>query len=66
MSESLVHKAAPVSEDDLHCDVCGQVVRKVPGGQGPTWIHADSGAVAAPSPRSGVSAIIVNEQASDV
>lgn len=46
-----IHKAAPAS-DNTHCAVCGQHVRRVPGGHGPAWIHADSGAVAAPNPPS--------------
>jgi len=45
-----VHKAEPRSEDDLHCKICGQHVKRVPGGQGTTWVHRDSGAVAAPTP----------------
>lgn len=45
-----IHKATP-DKDEQHCAVCGQRVKKVPGGQGPTWIHTDTGAVAAPSPR---------------
>jgi hypothetical protein len=44
-----IHKAAP-ADDELHCEVCGQRIKRVPGGQGPTWIHADTGAVAAPNP----------------
>lgn len=42
-----VHKARP-DADETHCVVCSQRVKRVPGGQGPTWIHTDSGAVAAP------------------
>lgn len=44
-----VHKAEP-GRDLLHCGTCGQRIRQVPGGQGSTWVHADSGAVAAPNP----------------
>lgn len=44
-----VHKAAPGARP-YHCGTCGQVIKQVPGGQGTTWVHADSGAVAAPSP----------------
>lgn len=44
-----VHKAAPGNEAG-YCAACGQHIKKVPGGQGPTWVHADSGAVAAPNP----------------
>lgn len=47
--EDRVHKAAP-GADEFHCEVCGQRIKRVPGGQGPTWIHADSGTVAAPNP----------------
>ena len=44
-----IHKAAP--EDAYHaveqpCNVCGLMVKRVYGGQGLTWIHVDSGAVA--------------------
>jgi hypothetical protein len=45
---SVVHKAQPLTGD--RCVVCGQRVRQVPGGHGATWVHADSGAVAAPNP----------------
>lgn len=44
-----VHKAEP-GRDLLHCGICGQWIRKVPGGSGPAWVHSDSGAVAAPNP----------------
>lgn len=44
-----VHKAAP-GPRDYHCGVCGQVIKSVPGGSGPVWVHVDSGAVAAPNP----------------
>ena len=44
-----MHKATPVSPLDNKyrptCDGCGQYLRRVPGGQGITWVHADSGAV---------------------
>lgn len=43
----VVHKARPDSNRE-HCVVCRQRVHRVPGGQGPTWVHTDSGAVAAP------------------
>jgi hypothetical protein len=45
-----VHKASDDEGRPGHCAVCGQAVRRVPGGHGPTWVHADSGAVAAPNP----------------
>jgi hypothetical protein len=43
-----VHKATP--QDDTMgvstCRHCGQQVKRVPGGLGPTWVHAESGTVA--------------------
>lgn len=58
-----VHKAEPIG-DELHgistCLHCEVMIHLVPGGQGPTWVHADTGAVAAggsgPSPVVGVNA----------
>jgi hypothetical protein len=47
--QARVHKATP-REDNEHCATCGARIKAVPGGQGTTWVHADSGAVAAPSP----------------
>lgn len=32
------------------CEVCYQPIKRVPGGQGPCWVHSDSGAVAAADP----------------
>ena len=46
-----VHKARPLdeaSEATQPCAVCHWAVRKVPGGQGHTWVHVETGAVAAP------------------
>lgn len=48
-----VHKARP-AVGDTHCVVCSQRIKKVPGGQGPTWVHSDSGAVAAPGADTGL------------
>lgn len=54
--ESFIHKAQPsrgVADEEAgvgHCYTCGQPVKRVPGGQGSTWVHTDSGAVAAPNP----------------
>jgi hypothetical protein len=47
-----IHKAEEGSHEGFpgHCTICGQRVRQVPGGQGMTWVHSDSGAVAAPNP----------------
>lgn len=48
IEEHGMHKAEPVdpkAEAFAHCAHCNQPVRRVPGGQGPTWVHADSGAV---------------------
>jgi hypothetical protein len=47
---SPVHKAAPDSAKHCNCGTCGQRIRQVPGGAGAVWVHADSGAVAAPDP----------------
>ena len=44
-----IHKAEP-GRGLMHCGICGQWIRKMPGGNGPVWVHADSGAVAAPNP----------------
>lgn len=44
-----VHKAQPCDRP-YHCGACGQVIKSVPGGSGAVWVHADSGAVAAPNP----------------
>lgn len=27
-----IHKAAPLSGDEYHCQVCGQVIKRVTGG----------------------------------
>jgi hypothetical protein len=44
-----LHKAEPVPmcEDDAvaTCIHCHKDIRHVPGGQGPTWVHSDTGAV---------------------
>jgi hypothetical protein len=48
-----VHKASPSSEDSYHCSICGQRIKAVSGGRGRTYVHADSGAVAAPNPPKG-------------
>ncbi len=45
-----VHKASPSESDLRRCEVCGQRIKRVPGGNGPTYVHSDSGAVAAPNP----------------
>lgn len=46
-----VHKARPVSPHNRvtqHCAVCNEWIKPLPGGQGPTWVHTATGAVAAP------------------
>jgi len=42
-----VHKADPQAEDlgVSACKICGRQVKRVPGGQGPVWIHEDTGMV---------------------
>lgn len=46
----MTHKAAPQHEDQgvSTCRHCGYQVLRVPGGHGPTWVHAATGMVAAP------------------
>jgi len=47
----VVHKARPedpASDAEQHCAVCKWWVKRVPGGEGPTWVHSETGAVAAP------------------
>lgn len=48
-----IHKAAPDGDTGFYCAICGQPVKRVIGGQGLTYIHTDSGAVAAPNPPAG-------------
>lgn len=46
-----IHKARPVNPEDRspqQCAVCHWHIKPVPGGQGPTWVHTETGAVAAP------------------
>lgn len=49
-----IHKALPAhGERDANiddCAICAETVKRVPGGQGPTWVHASTGAVAGPDP----------------
>jgi ribosomal protein S27E len=45
-----VHRAAPSEIDEDRCATCGYLIRQVPGGQGLTWVHSGTGAVAAASP----------------
>lgn len=43
-----VHKATPQNErlGVSTCEFCGEQVKRVMGGQGSTWIHTETGAVA--------------------
>lgn len=47
---SNMHKAEPdvvgTMRGDPHCSYCDEPIKQVPGGQGSTWIHTDTGAVA--------------------
>lgn len=45
-----VHKATQIGGRPFHCGVCGARIKRITGGQGTTWVHEDSGAVAAPNP----------------
>lgn len=42
-----VHKAEPQDESlgVSACKHCGAPVKRVPGGQGPTWVHTETGIV---------------------
>lgn len=44
-----MHTAAPdvvgTMRGDPHCSYCDEPIKQVPGGQGTTWIHTDTGAV---------------------
>lgn len=47
-----VHPARPSADETEppRCAVCGLTIARVPGGHGPTWVHAVSGTVAAITP----------------
>lgn len=42
-----IHKAVP--QDETHgvsaCAVCAAPVKRVPGGNGPIWVHSETGTV---------------------
>ncbi len=50
-----VHKAEPVNPDPApmynECTHCGEVIKRVPGGHGPTWVHDSTGCVAGRKPK---------------
>ena len=35
------HKATPTNDDEFACKYCQVPLKRVPGGQGPVWVHAD-------------------------
>jgi hypothetical protein len=43
-----IHKATLDDRylDNPMCFYCGEHIKRVPGGHGPTWVHVDTGAVA--------------------
>lgn len=51
--EHLIHKAKPQDDNPYCCAVCGTEIKKVPGGHGSTYVHTDTGAVAAANPEEG-------------
>jgi hypothetical protein len=51
--EPAVHKAVPGGIDEWHCKVCAQEIHLVAGGQGPVYVHTETGAVAGPGPADG-------------
>jgi hypothetical protein len=46
----IIHKAEPSELNADRCAVCGYLIKQVPGGRGPVWVHSGSGTVAAPNP----------------
>lgn len=41
-----IHKATPDTPNKPYtCSFCDEDIKLVPGGQGPTWVHSDTGAV---------------------
>lgn len=51
-----IHKAEPVQAfaNDAHstCIHCHREIKRVPGGNGPTWVHSDTGTVVGSGPAS--------------
>lgn len=46
-----VHPADPTPEpDSTECRWCARPIKRVPGGHGPVWVHAETGAVIAATP----------------
>ena len=45
-----IHKAQQSQAGGNRCQICGQRIHAVPGGQGATFVHSDSGAVVAHDP----------------
>lgn len=48
-----IHRAEPfeawaANELGTACRHCGSQIKRVPGGSGPVWVHADTGAVVGP------------------
>jgi len=45
-----IHKAEPLpgtgDSGEAYCRHCDHDIKRVPGGQGPTWVHEETGAVA--------------------
>ena len=48
----MIHKATPRDPQAglSTCAVCGEEIKRVPGGQGITWVHTSTGAVAGTTP----------------
>lgn len=44
----VVHMARPTDDDEYHCADCHASIKRFPGGSGSTYVHADSGEIAAP------------------
>ena len=52
VSTPAVHKAEPWGRT-MSCRHCRQRIKRIPGGNGAIWVHADSGAVAGSGPPKG-------------
>jgi hypothetical protein len=43
--QHLLHRASPDPDYRYLCIHCGEVLKQVPGGHGPTWVHSATGMV---------------------
>lgn len=60
-----LHKATPPHPDDptcQNCTFCHRRLTRVPGGNGPTWIHPDGHVMAGPSNIQQMWAFVIQEE----